>query len=170
MHAVSVVLLLCLPGCAARVSTASSPSLSRVDATLTRQVDGLLDRLMGKGGVLDAGLAFAEEGISNLRSRVREDRLPMRRVSSGSSVALDAAVAGCTAGFLCGKIVVGDPLVMAVAGAVGLAAATRWPEPDVLARGYRRTAGTAAVGCAYEGSRIVARLRGSVVRRLQAQR
>ena len=144
------LLLALLPACAAR---AAAPGLSRIDTTLTAQVDGVLDSALGKGGLLDRALGVAETGIANLRTRVREESLPSRR---GTPVTFDAALAGCVAGFLCGKVVVGDPAFMAVAGAVGSAAATRWPEPD--GRG-RRTVGSVVVGSAYQGARSMTRLR-----------
>ena len=147
-------LLALLPWCAARVS---APGLSRIDTTLTRQVDGALDRALGKGGLMDRTLGMAETGIASLRAKVREDRLPRR---SGVPVTFDAALAGCAAGYLCGKVVVGDPLFLAAAGAVGSAVATRWPEPD--GRGSR-TAGSVVVGSAYRGARCVAQLRAVVV-------
>ena len=145
-----LLLLALLPACAAR---AAAPGLSRIDATLTSQVDGVLDRALGKGGLMDRALGVAETGIASLRTKVREDSLPSRR---GTPVTFDAALAGCVAGFLCGKVVVGDPAFMAAAGAIGSAVATRWPEPD--GRG-RRTAGSVVVGSAYRGARSVTKLR-----------
>ena len=157
-----------LPACSARAAPPSPSLAGRVDATLSEQVDRLLDRSFGKGGLLDRGLGAAEDGIASLRARVREDRLPSRRRTAGGSLALDAAVAGCVSGFLCGKIVVGDPVLMAVVGAVGAAAATRWPEPDPRAL-KRRTAGSFTVGVAYDGARLVQRLRGTAARQLEQQ-
>ena len=150
MQLAPCLLLALLPACAAR---AAAPGLSRIDATLTSQVDGVLDRALGKGGLMDRALGVAETGIASLRTKVREDSLPSRR---GAPVTFDAALAGCIAGFLCGKVVVGDPAFMAAAGAVGSAVATRWPEPD--GRG-RRTAGSVVVGSAYHGARSVSKLR-----------
>ena len=79
--------------------------------------------------------------------------------SASPSVTLDAALAGSVSGFLCGKVIVGDPYWMALAGAVGFAAATRWPKP-------RTSKGVSLsqrfVGAAYEGSSLVARLRSSM--------
>ena len=147
-------LLALLPACAAR---AAAPGLSRIDTTLTTQVDGVLDRALGKGGLMDRGLGLAETGIASLRTKVREDSLPNRRAEP--LVTIDAALAGCAAGYLCGKVVVGGPVFMAAAGAVGSAVATRWPEPD--GRG-RRTVGSVVVGSAYYGARGVTQLRAAV--------
>ena len=50
MQLAPCLLLALLPACAAR---AAVPGLSRIDSTLTSQVDGVLDRTLGKGGLMD---------------------------------------------------------------------------------------------------------------------
>ena len=115
----------------------------------------------------------AVQGIGQLRKSLRKEKgspLPLR--SASPSVALDAALSGCVSGFLCGQILVGPPKFMALAGAVSFAMATRWPEPSQLFEPKRRlsaatlrpAAGQLLVGCAYRGSRGMARLRASVGR------
>ena len=50
------LLLALLPACAAR---AAAPGLSRIDTTLTAQVDGVLDSALGKGGLVGSLLSRA---------------------------------------------------------------------------------------------------------------
>ena len=68
------------------------------------------------------------------------------------------------AGRLTGTLLIGDPRLLAVAGALSFCAATRWPEPplQLSVGGLRRaSAGQIFVGCAYKGAHGMARLRGA---------
>ena len=79
-------------------------------------------------------------------------------------MALDAALSGCAAGLLTGTLLIGDPKLLAVAGALSFCAATRWPEPplQLSVGGLRRaSADQIFVGCAYKGAHGMARLRGA---------
>ena len=162
-RALAVVLLVVVGGAAAGRAT---PAL---DSSVARRIDGFLDTALGRGGLLDRGLGALEGGIHGLRQVVQDERLPTRP-SAASSVALDASLAGCLAGFGCGVVLIGDPKVLAVAGALSFAAATRWPDPQlrladrdgrIIAASTLRasTPGQICVACAHGGSRGVARLR-----------
>lgn len=171
MHRVLGVALLLVGGGAAAGRAAPAP-----DSSVGRRIDNFLDTTLGHGGLLDHGLSALEGGIRGLRQVVQEERLPTRPSSAPPSVALDASLAGCLAGFGCGVVLIGDPKVLAVAGALSFAAATRWPDPQlrltdrdgrIVAVSALRQAspGQICVACAYGGSRGVARLRAAVAGR-----
>ena len=88
-------------------------------STVHEGVDAILDGTEAASKTLSKGLRDLEP---TLRRTLRSlDPRPMPTMG-------DAAVAGAAAGFLCGAVLVGDPRVMAVAGAAGFAYTHRYPE------------------------------------------
>ena len=151
-------------------AAAAARAAPALDSSIARRIDGVVDTALGRGGLVDRGLGALEGGIRGLRQAVQEERLPTRTSSAPPSVVLDASLAGCLAGFGCGVVLIGDPKVLAVAGALTFAAATRFPDPQlrltdrdgrIVAVSTLRAAspGQICVACAYGGSRGVARLR-----------
>ena len=65
-------------------------------------------------------LPMAEEGSTQLRKKLK----PVGSLATG----VDAAAAGAVVGFATGKILIGDPKLLAMAGAASFAYAHKYPE------------------------------------------
>ena len=125
---------------------------SKMAAALASEDDGDLDELMrlrggrrGGGGAsallddpelrqsLDNVPRATEKGASQLRKNLK----PL----FGGPTATDYAFSGAFVGFATGKILIGDPKLLAVAGASAFAYSHRWPEKtDRRLRAFARRA------------------------------